>query len=109
MHDRAAYDARYGDGAFVRYWRDNPGEYDRRYGSGAYEHDYGAPVAYEDPGCQQRKENHEVAGGVIGGVAGAVVGSNVASGGGRLGGGIIGGVLGAGAGAAIGGHTAHCD
>ncbi|MBV9509384.1 MAG: hypothetical protein JO303_03775 [Caulobacteraceae bacterium] len=47
LHDRDAYDAEYGSGAFIRYWRDHPGEYDERYGPGAYEHDFGVPAAYE--------------------------------------------------------------
>jgi len=111
VRDREAYDRYHGEGAFVIYWRDHPGDYDVRYGAGAYEHDYGAPVAYEgrDESCRQHQENHEVAGAVIGGLAGAALGSNVASGGGRTGGALIGGALGVGAGAAIGRDSAHCD
>lgn len=47
LRDRDAYDAQYGAGAFVRYWRDHPGEYDERYGPGAYERDFGVPADYE--------------------------------------------------------------
>ncbi len=44
LRDRAAYDARYGSGAFVHYWRDHPAEYDEHYGVGAYDHDFAAPA-----------------------------------------------------------------
>ena len=105
-HARHVYDRDHGDGSFMAYYVNHPGEYDARFGPGAYVHDFGQPVAYED--CRQAKDNHAVVGGVLGAVAGAVLGSNLAAGGGRLGGSIIGGVLGAGAGSAIAKHATHC-
>ena len=39
--EREAYDARYGSGAFVRYYLARPSEYDDRYGPGAYDRDFG--------------------------------------------------------------------
>jgi hypothetical protein len=107
-HARHVYDRDHGDGAFMAYYVNHPGEYDARFGPGAYVHDFGRPVAYEGEDCHQAKQDHAVVGGVLGAVAGAVVGSNLASGGGRLGGSIIGGVLGAGAGSAIAKHATHC-
>lgn len=44
--ERADYDARYGVGAFDRYYRIHPDEYDARFGSGAYDRDFGGD--YDD-------------------------------------------------------------
>jgi hypothetical protein len=41
LHERAEYDARYGPGAYHRYWRDRPEAYDERYGPGAWDRDFG--------------------------------------------------------------------
>jgi hypothetical protein len=47
-HDRArfnrerdAYDARFGHGAFDRYYRLHPEDYDHHYGAGAWDRDFG--------------------------------------------------------------------
>ena len=118
-HERAEYDARYGAGAFERYYREHREEYESRYGSGAFDRDFAerrhehADVDYyrdyRSSPCEERRQDRAVAGGVIGALAGAALGSGVATGGGRLGGAIIGGVLGGAVGANIGKSTAQCD
>jgi len=126
-HERSEYDARYGEGAFMRYWRDRRDDYDARYGPGAWERDFGEhhdDVArddmarpgeadyyrdYRDSPCEQRAHDHAVAGGLIGALAGAAIGSNIGAGPGRAGGGVIGAVLGGVVGANVGHSSARCD
>ena len=131
-HERDEYDARYGAGAYVRYWHDRRDDYDARSGPGAWERDFGDHRDdvdgrdrdraddgdrggadyyrdYRDNPCEQRARDHAVAGGLIGALAGAAIGSNVAAGGGRTGGAIIGAVLGGAVGANVGHSTARCD
>jgi hypothetical protein len=135
--ERADYDARYGEGSYARYFHEHREDYDARYGRGAWERDFGEQRDradrrdgdyrdrdyrdgdnranadyyrnYRDSACEQRSNDHAVAGGVIGALAGAALGSNVASGGGRTGGAIIGAVLGGAVGANVGRSTARCD
>jgi len=129
-HEKAEYDARYGEGAFIRYWHDRRDDYDARYGPGAWDRDFGEhrdhadgrdhPDAmgpgpadyyrdYRDNPCEQRARDHAVVGGLIGALAGAAIGSNLAAGGGRTGGAVIGAVLGGAVGANVGHSTARCD
>jgi hypothetical protein len=109
---RRDYDARYGYGAYDRYYAARR-DYDARYGDGAYDRYYGASAesAYREDrrACHDEKKGNEVAGGLLGGIAGAVIGSNVAKGGGRTGGAIIGGVGGAALGSQIAKGATHCD
>jgi hypothetical protein len=84
-------------------------DYDARYGGGAYDRYYHDHPAY--PGyraCEHKKANNEVAGTLLGGIAGAVVGSNLAHGGGRTGGAVIGGVAGAAIGNTVGRSSTDC-
>ena len=122
-HQRAEYDAQNGAGAFERYYREHRHQYDERYGEGAYDRDFGpSPYSdarheehydayrdYRDSPCEQRADNHAVAGGLIGALAGAAIGSNLAHGGGRTGGAILGAVAGGAIGASVGHNTAQCD
>jgi hypothetical protein len=82
-------------------------DYDARYGPGAYDRYYSRRLS--DEACREKKSNNQVAGGLLGGIAGAVIGSNVARGGGRTGGAIIGGAAGAVAGSSIAKGEAKCD
>jgi hypothetical protein len=127
---RRDYDARYGEGAYDRYYANQNGyyanqnsyysdrdrvrrDYDARYGEGAYDRYYGASAdqAYREDRreCRNKKNGNTAAGAILGGIAGAVIGSNLAHGGGREGGAIIGGVAGAAGGSAIARGTVHCD
>lgn len=121
-HDRAEYDARYGAGAFERYWREHRDEYEKRYGEGAFDRDFAERRDrderrvdedlyrdYRSSPCEQREQDRALAGGVMGALAGAALGLNVASGGGRAGGAVMGAVLGGAVGADIGKSTAQCD
>jgi hypothetical protein len=111
LRDQAAYDRRYGRGAYVRTygeWRWDP--YAR---SADY---YGRDVAYTDPyapyrnnPCEQRRDGRTVAGAVIGALAGAAIGSNVAAGDVQTEGAVLGALVGAGIGGTIGNQTANCD
>jgi hypothetical protein len=113
-----AYDTQY-DADQARYAADRARQdqarrdYDARYGPGAYDRYYGAQAeqTYREDRreCREKKQGNEVAGGLLGGIAGAVIGSNLAHGGGRTGGAIIGGVGGAAAGSQIAKGQAHCD
>jgi hypothetical protein len=84
--------------------------YNARYGRGAYERYYAEPdYQYQSRDtCRDDKSNAAVGGALLGGIAGAVLGSNLASGGGRTGGAIIGGVGGAALGANIAKNGTHC-
>ena len=118
-HEREMYDAQNGAGAFEHYYREHRHQYDERYGEGAYDRDFGPPPPpearydayreYRDSPCEQRAENHAVAGGLIGALAGAAIGSNLAHGGGRTGGAVLGAVAGGAIGASVGHSTAQCD
>ena len=125
--ERAEYNARHGAGAFERYYREHHDEYDSHYGRGAYDRDFAERRDgdehrgyerradndfyrdYRSSPCEQRQQNHEIAGGVIGALAGGALGSSVARGGGRPGGLVIGAVLGGVVGADIGRSSARCD
>ncbi len=84
-------------------------DYDARYGSGAYDRYYADQNAQAREACHDEKKGNEVGGAILGGIAGAVIGSNVARGGGREGGAIIGGVGGAALGSNIAKNSTHCD
>jgi hypothetical protein len=124
-HERAAYDARYGEGAFVRYYHEHHYEYDAAYWPGAWDRDFGEHPAfaehpgyaertdyysdYRDSPCERRADDHAAAGAVIGAIAGGALGANIGMGPGRAGGLAIGAVLGGVVGANIGHQTARCD
>jgi opacity protein-like surface antigen len=120
--ERSEYDARYGAGAFERYYREHREEYDNHYGRGAYDRDFAERREgderradndyyrdYRASPCEQRQRDRAVAGTVIGALAGAALGSNLARGGGRVGGTVIGAVLGGVVGSNIARSTAQCD
>jgi hypothetical protein len=122
---RAAYDARYGAGAYVRTYGPAPTWDERQmvivypstrqaYGANGYNGApaagyYGSNTAYAAP--VKCNNNAAVTAGIIGALAGGVLGSNIAGGGHRTGGTVLGALVGGGAGAAIGhAHDAQkCD
>lgn len=109
LRDQAAYDRRYGRGAYVRQygeWR-----YDAPY-AGGYGRDAGyndAYAPYRDNPCEKRRDNRTVAGALIGALAGAAIGSNVAATDVQTEGAVLGALVGAGVGGSIGRETASCD
>lgn len=115
VRDQAAYDRRYGRGAYVRKygeWRYEPMASSAGYGRGgrggnAYDNNYYS--AYRDSPCETRRDNRTVGGALIGALAGAALGSNIASSGVRTEGAVLGGLVGAGLGGSIGRSSAKCD
>lgn len=113
LRDQAAYDRRYGRGAYVRQygeWRYEPSAYGAdRYGRDVsyYDNSYYAP--YRDNPCEQRRDGRTAAGALIGALAGAALGSNLASSGVRTEGAVLGALVGGGLGGSIGRSTAKCD
>jgi len=109
LRDQAAYDRRYGRGAYVRQygeWR-----YDAPY-AGGYGRDVGyndAYAPYRDSPCERRRDGSTTAGAIIGALAGAAIGSNVAASGVRTEGAVLGALVGGGVGGAIGRNSAKCD
>lgn len=111
LRDQAAYDRRYGRGAYVRQY----GEW--RYDPYATSADYnGRDVAYNsgydryrDSPCEQNKDGRTAVGAIIGALAGAAIGSNVASSGVRTEGAVLGALVGGGIGGTVGRNTARCD
>ncbi len=111
LRDQAAYDRRYGRGAYVRRY----GEY--RYEPYAASADrYGrdtsynsAYAPYRDSPCETRRDNRTAAGAIIGALAGAAIGSNVASSGVRTEGAVLGALVGGVGGGSIGRSSAKCD
>lgn len=113
---RADYDARYGYGAYARYYGPAPVWDEGRWAyntpttpyyapttpyyapAAPY---YGANTAYTAPPIPCDNDT-TVTAGVIGAIAGAVLGSNVAARNARTEGAVLGGVVGAGVGAAVG-------
>lgn len=113
LRDQAAYDRRYGRGAYVRTygeWRWDPyapsADY---YGRDVYYHDNDPYASYRDSPCEQRRDSRTVAGAVIGALAGAAIGSNVAATDVQTEGAVLGALVGAGIGGGIGRQTANCD
>ncbi len=111
LRDQAAYDRRYGRGAYVRQygeWRWDPyapsADY---YGRDVSYNDAYAP--YRDSPCEQRRDNRSVAGALIGALAGAAIGSNVAATDVQTEGAVLGALVGAGVGGSVGRSTANCD
>lgn len=111
--DRARYDARYGSGAYARYYGPAPAWDSARWDANGYGRDtsYTGP-AYADP-CRsyRNNNNNQVAGGLIGALAGAALGSNVAARNARTEGAVLGAVVGGALGASIGKQAgkAKCD
>lgn len=111
LRDQAAYDRRYGRGAYVRQygeWRYDP------YANNA--NTYGRDVAYSsgydryrDSPCEQNKDGRTAVGAIIGALAGAAIGSNVASSGVKTEGAVLGALVGGGIGGSVGRNTARCD
>lgn len=109
LRDQAAYDRRYGRGAYVRQygeWRDT-GSYAGGYSADASYSDAYAP--YRNSPCEQRKDGRTVAGALIGALAGAAIGSNVAATDVQTEGAVLGALVGAGVGGSIGRQSANCD
>ena len=100
---RAAYDARYGYGAYARYYGPAPVWNESNWASwsgppaAGY---YGANASYAAP--IRCNNNSAVTAGVIGAIAGGVLGSNVAGRGDRTEGTVLGALVGGGVGAAVG-------
>ncbi|HEX2561468.1 glycine zipper 2TM domain-containing protein [Phenylobacterium sp.] len=124
---RAAYDARWGYGAYARRYGPAP-VWDERNWDGAYavapspRYDgyavapsagyYGRNTAYGAPvnvDCNRREDRNATAGAVLGAIAGAVLGSNVAARNARTEGAVLGAIVGGGVGLGIGKSTARCD
>jgi len=102
---RAAYDARYGYGAYVRVYGPAPvwdethwAYYVPAAPAAGY---YSAPTSYVGPAVHCDNSG-AVGAGVLGALAGAVLGSNIAAHGVKTEGAVLGGVVGAGIGAAVG-------
>ncbi|MDP2260352.1 MAG: glycine zipper domain-containing protein [Caulobacter sp.] len=109
LRDQAAYDRRYGRGAYVRRygeWRYDP-PYAGAYGRDVAYNDAYAP--YRDSPCERRRDGNTTAGAIIGALAGAAIGSNVAASGVRTEGAVLGALVGGGVGGAIGRSSAKCD
>jgi len=107
--DRAAYDARWGYGAYAR--RYPAPVWDTAYwDANGYGRDTAYTGAYVDP-CRQQSNNKTVAGGLIGALAGAALGSNVAAKNARTEGAVLGAVVGGAIGANVGkaAGKARCD
>ncbi|WP_312166975.1 hypothetical protein [Phenylobacterium sp.] len=99
--------------------------YDRRWGSGAYERAYGPPPVWSadayaqdasttayisnDPSCTNSKTNRSIGGAVIGALLGSALGSNVAGRGVRTEGAVLGALVGGGIGLGVGRASAKCD
>lgn len=111
LRDQAAYDRRYGRGAYVRHygeWRWDPyAPSADRYGRDVAYNDAYAP--YRDSPCERRRDGNTTAGAIIGALAGAAIGSNVAANGARTEGAVLGALVGGGVGGAIGRNSARCD
>ena len=105
---RAAYDARWGYGAYLRAYGPAP-VWDDAYWSG-YSTAYVAPsagyygynTAAVAPGAIRCNNNSTITAGVLGALAGAVLGSNVAARNARTEGAVLGAVLGGAVGAGVG-------
>lgn len=84
--------------------------YDLRYGSGAYDRNR---VSWYNPytssPCERAARNGSVSGGVIGALAGAAIGSNVAARNARTEGAVLGALVGGALGANVGSTAAKCD
>lgn len=113
---RADYDARYGDGAYARYYGAAP-TWDEAHDNASSSpppvsaSSDGRDGAYADRAGCRSDHSGAFGGGLIGALAGAALGSNVAARGHRGDGAVLGGVVGAGIGASVG--NAHdkykCD
>lgn len=102
---RAAYDRRWGYGAYARRYGPAP-SWDEARWAGYYGRDAG--YTYQDP-CRDRRNSNSVAGGLIGALAGAALGSNVAARNARTEGAVLGALVGGGIGVGIGRSSASCD
>jgi len=110
---RAAYDVRYGYGAYARIYGPAPAWDEARwanapsvdpYRAGAY----GRDASYSDP-CRDQKRSSGVAGGLIGALAGAALGSNVAARNARTEGAVLGAVVGGAVGVGVGRASAQAS
>jgi hypothetical protein len=123
---RAAYDARYGSGAYVRVygpapvWEESRWSYYLPPGSSGYAYAAPAPGYYNQPGYGAApaagyygsntayatstpcNNNSAVTAGVVGALAGGLLGNAAASHGGKTGGTVLGALVGGGIGAAVG-------
>jgi hypothetical protein len=98
---RAAYDARYGYGAYVRTYGPAPAWDEGRWAAAPQSAGvYGRNSSYTAP--IRCNNNSAVTAGVIGAIAGGVLGSNVAARNARTEGAVLGAVVGGGIGAAVG-------
>jgi len=104
---RAAYDNRYGYGAYSRRYGPAP-TWDEARWAGRYGDNASYRGAYDDA-CRNRRSSNSIAGGLIGALAGAALGSNVAARNARTEGAVLGAVVGGAAGVAVGRSSANCD
>lgn len=112
---RAAYDARWGYGAYARRYGPAPAwdqaYWDRGAPSAGY---YGAnasagPAYASSYDCRADRDRNATVGSVLGALAGAALGSNVAASKNRTEGAVLGALVGGGVGLGIGRATAKCD
>lgn len=103
---RAAYDRRWGSGAYARAYGPPP-----VWNAGSYGQDAAAVTPYisNDPSCTNSKTNRSIGGSVIGALIGSALGSNIAGRGVRTEGAVLGALVGGGIGLGVGRASARCD